>query len=727
MKKTAEQREGKGTEAAGAKTRSVLATTLSSSCLAVSAVAAPATVPQNLVEFTDYPVSNVLEKLVMDKTTGRRLTMGGAQCAAVEIAPRLLSRKPSPVMPRVEKSREAQGVRTKKNAEVFTPSWLCRKMVDYLEDEFISTQRRREAENDSHVEGRAGAPRTPTPDWRNYVDTRVLEITCGEAPFIVSRYDATTGMLIPVKERIGLLDRKLRAVNENAADEEEWMKWAVRAYESVYGYEYQGDSLVIARANLLITFAENLEARWGRKATKKELTEIANRIVWNFWQMDGLKGTVTHRKDEQLLPGFEDCEERQEAVHGEFDLGNVLTQRRRVAESAGSRVPRDRDGVESPRPAAAIDARECVIFDWRKRCKVIYNDIGKKEAKTMKFDYAIGNPPYQEETDGTCTSDKPIYNLFIDESYKVADKVELITPARFLFNAGATPKAWNRKMLDDPHLKVLEYKQKSGEVFANTSINGGVAITYHDANREFKPIGTFTSFSELNSIMNKVEAKATGHLSEIISNRGQYRFSSKAYEEQPEELKKTSDPRISTGALEEMPALFPEEKPDNGFEYFRIYGKVKGKRVYRWFRKDYCKSVENLTKYKVFIAKADGAAGQIGTPVPARICGRPTVEEPGVGSTETFISIGAVDTRKEAEAIAKYVRTRFARTMLGVLKITQDNTAPVWRYVPLQDFTSASDIDWSKSVKEIDGQLYKKYKLSKEEIKFIEEKVKAME
>lgn len=173
--------------------------------------------------------------------------------------------------------------------------------------------------------------------------------------------------------------------------------------------------------------------------------------------------------------------------------------------------------------------------------------------------------------------------------------------------------------------------------------------------------------------------------------------------------------------------MFTETKPDDGFEYFRVYGKVKGKRVYRWFRLDYCKAVENLGKYKVFISKADGAAGQIGAPIPARICGRPTVEGPGVGSTETFISIGSVDTQKEAEAIAKYVKTKFARGMLGILKITQDNTAPVWRYVPLQDFTSASDIDWTKSVKEIDQQLYRKYKLTKKEIDFIESHVKEME
>ena len=693
----------------GRQTRSVLATTLSSSCLAVSAVASPTPVPQNLVSFTDYPVSNVLEKLLIDKTTGRRLTMGGAQGAAAEITPALLSRKPSPVLPRVEKSRETQGARTKKNAEVFTPSWLCAKMNDFVDGEILSTKNTKE--------GRAVSPLTA--DWRRYVDTRILEITCGEAPFIVSRYDAATGKLIPVRERIGLLDRKLRAVNENADDEEEWLKWAVRAYESVYGYEYQGDSLAIARANLLITFAENLEARWGRKATTHELTAIANRIVWNFWQMDGLTGMVSVWKtiEIQHLPGFDPPKPPEQM---EFFS----------------------EPKEEKKGTPLRQEKACVIFDWRARRPVTYNEIGRaasmvppvgsrvsrdrksnstKGAKTVKFDYAIGNPPYQEETGGTCTSDKPIYHLFMDEAYKVADKVELITPARFLFNAGATPKVWNKKMLEDSHLKVLEHVQKSDQVFANTDIKGGVAVTYRDSAKEFGAIETFTSYSELNSILKKVEEMSSSRLADIISNRGLYRFSEMAYREHPEELKKTSDPRISTDAFEEMPSLFTEEKPKDGEEYFRLYGNVNGKRVYRWFRLDYYVPVANLEKYKVMLPNANGS-GEIG-----EVLSTPIIGMPMIGFTETYISVGAFDNKEEAEACLKYVKTKFARVMLGVLKVTQHNSKPVWRKVPLQDFTSKSDIDWSGTVEEIDKQLYKKYKLTKAEIKFIETHVKAME
>lgn len=109
--------------------------------------------------------------------------------------------------------------------------------------------------------------------------------------YIVSRYDASTGELIPIERRIGILDRKLRVVNENAADEEEWLEWAFRAFQSVYGYEYQGDNLLIARTNLLYTLADYIEAMWHRQAARKELEKFLNVICWNFWQMDGLKDT----------------------------------------------------------------------------------------------------------------------------------------------------------------------------------------------------------------------------------------------------------------------------------------------------------------------------------------------------------------------------------------------------------------------------------------------------
>lgn len=169
-----------------------------------------------------------------------------------------------------------------------------------------------------------------------------------------------------------------------------------------------------------------------------------------------------------------------------------------------------------------------------------------------------------------------------------------------------------------------------------------------------------------------------------------------------------------------MPKLFTDTMPDDGYKYVQILGLVKGERFYKWFRKDYVKEVPNLYKYKVMIPKANGS-GAIGEVLSTPLCGTPLC-----GFTETFISIGETDSKDEAEATLKYVKTKFARTMLGILKVTQNNAKPTWKYVPIQDFTSSSDIDWSKSVRDIDLQLYRKYGLDEKEIEFIESHVKEM-
>lgn len=149
--------------------------------------------------------------------------------------------------------------------------------------------------------------------------------------------------------------------------------------------------------------------------------------------------------------------------------------------------------------------------------------MGKKS-----FDYVIGNPPYQEEARDT--SDKPVYNIYMDAAYEVGRKVELITPARFLFNAGKTPKAWNEKMLNDEHFKVLYFEQDSSKIFSNTDIKGGIAITYRDESEYFGPIEAFTHFEELRTIKRKVIIPETKVLSELVYAPESYRFTRKLHE-----------------------------------------------------------------------------------------------------------------------------------------------------------------------------------------------------
>lgn len=336
-----------------------------------------------------------------------------------------------------------------------------------------------------------------------------------------------------------------------------------------------------------------------------------------------------------------------------------------------------------------------------------------------KFFGVIGNPPYQEETEGT--SDIPVYNDFMDAAYEVADKVELITPARFLFNAGKTPKTWNKKMLEDPHLKVLFYEQKSGGIFRETDIKGGVAITYRDDSEDIGPILAFSPFPELNSILHKVKAgMGDESLDDIIVQQNRFNLDA-LYEDHPEykdvigsggKERRLTTPIFST--LE----VFKKSKDKDDIE---ILGLIGNKRYYRYVKPKYLDlSHQNLEKFKVIVPASNGT-GAIG-----EVLSTPLIGAPLIGFTQSFIAFGAYDNEAEASALLKYVKTRFARTMLGTLKITQHNHKGTWVNVPLQDFTSSSDIDWSQSVAEIDVQLYKKYGLSDDEIEFIETHVKEM-
>lgn len=198
------------------------------------------------------------------------------------------------IQPRIEKEKNKQINRTKKMAEVFTPAWICNaqnNLVDNLwfgkTNVFNTEHDRSWTTNNDKIEFKKTGDRT----WREYVLANRLEITCGEAPYLVSRYDNSTGEAIELKNRIGILDRKLRVVNENAKTEPEWQEWAQKAFESTYGYEYQGDNVILARENLLYTYTDNLRHFLNRDPLEKEVLKIANIIAWNIWQMDGLSYT----------------------------------------------------------------------------------------------------------------------------------------------------------------------------------------------------------------------------------------------------------------------------------------------------------------------------------------------------------------------------------------------------------------------------------------------------
>lgn len=345
--------------------------------------------------------------------------------------------------------------------------------------------------------------------------------------------------------------------------------------------------------------------------------------------------------------------------------------------------------------------------------------------KDMKFTAVVGNPPYQEKTENS--RDNPIYPYFIDESFKLSNKVALIHPARFLFNAGQTSNEWNKKMLSNKHLKVLFFEQKSSGIFPNTDIKGGVTITYYDKEKELGPVGTFSAYEELNIILKKVLQDDFLPISDIVFGNSSYKFSDQLYKENPTlkgRVSATEEKSIGTNIFEVLPEVFFDSVADKK-EFIRLYGRKKDKRVFKWVKQKYIEPHPNLKKWKVFLPKSNGS-GAIGEVLSTPLVGEPLVGEPLVGGTQTFISFGAYDNKLEAENCMKYIKTKFCRTLLGTLKITQHNPKKTWKNVPLQDFTENSDIDWSQSISEIDQQLYKKYGLDQKEIDFIESHVKPM-
>ncbi len=193
------------------------------------------------------------------------------------------------------------------------------------------------------------------------------------------------------------------------------------------------------------------------------------------------------------------------------------------------------------------------------------------------------------------------------------------------------------------------------------------------------------------------------------------------YEENPKlstRLSKGHKYDLKSNVFDLLPEVFADEKINN--KYIKILGRQDNQRTYKWIKRSYVTNTVNLEKYKVFIAGAN-VSGAIG-----EVLSTPLIGTPLTGNTESFISIGAFDKLENAENCMKYVKTKFARTLLGLLKVTQAITPGKWKYVPIQDFTENSDIDWSKSIHEIDLQLYKKYNLDDTEIEFIEKNVKEM-
>lgn len=261
------------------------------------------------------------------------------------------------IMPRVLKNQEVKKKRTREKAEIFTPAWVCNDMCNAGDemyraaDSYFNQKTYHNGKNDwlaclKPIRFADGVT------WEDYVLRTCLEITCGEAPFLVSRYDTSTGEAIPIEQRIGLLDRKIRVINEQIETIEEWNVWVRKAYKAIYGYEWQGDNLLLARENLLYTFIEYYESRWGKKPGIDQQLEIAYIISWNIFQMDGLK---------MVLPAS--CENGvQRSIESLFGDEEIIVH----CEGCKKGIPDKHNGI----PAR--------IMDWENKIAVEFRTLYKK-------------------------------------------------------------------------------------------------------------------------------------------------------------------------------------------------------------------------------------------------------------------------------------------------------------------------------------------------------------
>ena len=284
----------------------------------------------DVIDFNEYRVTKLypelMDILLYDFTSKKNIKWCTDNYKKAEISSDtymdksyLIYRKESLIKPRILKSQNEQKKRSKDMAEVFTPSWMCNKQNNLIDNEWFGYVGAFNIED--------GDTWVVTPKvifnngktWQDYVDLERLEMTCGEGPYLSSRYDTTNGRYIEPKKRIGLLDRKLRVISENVHDKEEWIKWSIIAYQRIYGFEYQGDNLLIARENLLMTFIEFYKEKFQEEPNIDTLKELAIIISWNIWQMDGLKFVIPnscHFEERSQMSLFEEFEPEREYCMG---------------------------------------------------------------------------------------------------------------------------------------------------------------------------------------------------------------------------------------------------------------------------------------------------------------------------------------------------------------------------------------------------------------------------
>lgn len=599
------------------------------------------------------------------------------------------------VRPRAAKSKDEQEKRTRDKGEVFTPSWVCNAQNNLIDDAWFGQSGLFNVQNE---ESHLWIPNTnkipfPTYDrktWQDYVCDIRMEMSCGEAPYLVSRYDATTGCTIPINSRIGLFDRKLRVVGENVQNTDEWYLWAFAALKSTYGYEWQGDSLFLARVAVLYTFIDFYKdfVRQKKlnyiKPSQLLLLLAAKIISWNIFQMDGIRMVLP-------VPGEGGKSKEQSSL-------SVVT-----TEATVSDKNRKKNKVHQQNGIGQV------VASWDKQT---WNEneapVEIVEFNDWKCNAIVGNPPYQQVDGGAGASAIPIYNSFVNTAKQISrNYISIIMPSRWMTGGRGLDK-FRASMLDDTHILKLYDHYSANDCFSNVEIKGGVCYFLWDKNHNDKcDIYTYGSNGYIQHSERFLKEKGEKifirdpELIEIkrqVEMLGEKSFESIVSSMKPYGLRGDF---FKNPAKYDLPSIRTSKKEGD----ITIIGlDEKLHRTKRYIPQDYPLPQRDLfDKIKLFVPRNYGT-GRMGD-LPSKI----ELAMPFDICTETFVQIGPFQTVEEARNCEAYMRTNFFAVLVGIRKQDQGAGKSVYHYAPLQDFS----IRWT------DEMLYEKYQLTAKQIDYI--------
>ncbi len=657
--------------------------------------------------------AGLLELLLKDRTTGKKIvwaTDGYSELGEDYGKERpMLPSLVHVVQCRAMKEAARQTERTRRLAEVFTPLWICKKMNDAADEVWFGQKVDFDAEKIEFPKGKK---------WQHYIDAKRLEITCGEAPFLVNRYDAADGEVTEERQRTGMLDRKLRVASENAETESEFLKWAKRAVEAVYGYEFQGDNLLIARVNILMTYADAVERRLNREPTLKELTDVISVVCANLWQMDGLTGTVPYAVENEADTA------QQTDLLTEFDVPTDLL---------GNPIPVQTDlfGMMEPEKKEKKKVM-CRVYDWRSHSS--HEFLRVKEGKNpMKFDFIIGNPPYQEEIAKKDTTNgqkrqKSIFHYFQMQALNFSDRGTLLIypAARWIHRSGKGLQDFGLSMINDRRLSHIVYYPDASEIFPTAEIADGISIVL--TNQEKTQGGFKYSYAKKNHLIsthfeNPGEVLIPLNPSDtiILQKIDQY-VESYHLQYMHDGILSQKFFGVESNFIEMNPSIAREYISDEDVDFHKevkLFANDKSGKAGRskWFvvpKTAIPEKQEYISQWQVVVSSAN-AGGQ-------KRDSQLEIIDNHSAFGRSRVALRSFETKKEAENFYKYVKSYIVRY---AFLMTDEALTSLGKRVPdILDYTDQNGIfDFSA---DINAQFYKLVGLTDDEIDYIEERVNSI-